>query len=219
MINQILDEILENISWRLEEVRQYDSIINSLTSIDNESYDMQVSLLLRSAIPMVYAHWEGFVVSTLNKLFTYLNSLELGSIQYCHNYLTTAYEQSLQSLVDSKNFDKRKKHLINLYNNFSTQVKFNKKIDTKSNLTFSVLQEICLKVNLDDTKFNEYKIELDKLVNIRNSIAHGDVQSNIFTEFKDIEQYIDLLEALMLDFNNEIQLILEKQKYLKEKND
>jgi len=72
-----------------------------------------------------------------------------------------------------------------------------------------------LKTNLNIDKFKEYKEELNELVNIRNSISHGE-NSYIFETFDDIKKYIELLENLMLDFQSELQDLLKDKKYLKE---
>lgn len=211
MLNEVLNDINSNMTWRLNELREFKNIANKLN-------DYQAKILLKSLIPMVYAHWEGFIVSTMKIVFQYLNQLNLRSDDYCYIYLTTAYENSLSNLEKSTNFDKRKKHLKNLYDNFSKQVQFNDKIDTKSNLKFDVLTEICKKINLDESNFLGYKEDLNMLVHIRNGIAHGDTESIVFENYEAVEKYIDLLENLMIDFVNQIQILLEKEKFKKEDN-
>jgi len=208
MDNKVLQEIDADIAWRKIELNQIECIANSLNETD-------LKFFLKSIIPLLYAHWEGFVVSSLEILFTYLNKLNLNSSNYCDIYLTTAYEQTLKSLDDSEAFDKRRKHLINLYKKFSEEVKLNKKIDTKSNLNFGILQEICKKTKLNIDKFKIYEEELNKMVNIRNSISHGE-NSYVFETYNDIQKYIDLLENLMLDFQSELQDLMLNKKYLKE---
>jgi len=59
---------------------------------------------------------------------------------------------------------------------------------------------------------------LNKLVNIRNSISHGE-DAYSFESFEDIKKYIELLENLMLDFQSELQDLLIEKKYLKESHD
>jgi hypothetical protein len=211
MLENIFEEIHYDISWRNGELRNLKSISLRLSETD-------LKVFLKSVIPIIYAHWEGFVVTSLKIVFQYLNNLYLTSNDYCNIYLTTAYEQTLKSLDDSTGFDKRKKHLINLYKNFSEKVNLGTKIDTKSNLNYAVLDEICKKTNLNISKFEEYKDELNELVHIRNSIAHGE-NSYTFESYEDINKYIELLENLMLDFQSEIQDLLKNEKYKKELND
>lgn len=205
MLDKVLEEISLDIDWRNEELRKIEIISSNL--IDDD-----LKFFLKAIIPLLYAHWEGFVVSSLKKIFKYLNNLKLNSDNYCDIYLTTAYEQTLKSLEDSTGFDKRKKHLINLYRSFKEEVKLDEKIDTKSNLNYKVLSEICKKINLKNEIFEIYELELNELVNIRNSISHGE-NAYSFDKYVDIEIYIELIKNLMLDFQSELQDLLKQEKY------
>lgn len=205
MLSNIFDEIASDISWRSEELKKIEIISSNLIEDD-------LKIFLKSIIPLLYAHWEGFVVSSLKIVFKYLNNLKLNSDNYCDIYLTTAYEQTLKSLDDSTGFDKRKKHLTNLYKEFRKEVKLSEKIDTKSNLNFENLVEICQKINIDNNKFNDNREDLNKLVHIRNSIAHGE-NAYSFENFEAIKEYIELVENLMLDFQSELQDLLKQEKY------
>jgi hypothetical protein len=211
MIEKVFEEIQEDITWRNLELSKIKNIALNLN-------DTELKIFLKSILPLLYAHWEGFIVVSLKIVFKFLNTLHLSSNDYCDVYLTTAYEQTLKSLDNSTGFDKRKKHLINLYKTFKEQVMLDSKVDTKSNLNFGILEEICKKINLDINKFTTYKEELNELVNIRNSISHGENSYN-FESYDDIQKYLNLLKNLMLDFESEIQDLLKNKKYLKEQNE
>lgn len=216
-MNKVFDLIQGDINWRLSELKEYENIVTNLGSndLENDKYDAQVKIVLKSAIPIIYAQWEGFVINSMKTVFEYLNGLKLNDEYYCYTYLTTAYEQTLKSLGDSSKFEKKRKHLTTLLAKFGNTVSFTEKIDTNSNLNFKSLTEICEKTNLTITSFEDYRADLDKLLHIRNSIAHGE-NSHVFTEFNSIEKYITLLENLMLTFMSEIQNLLENEKYRKE---
>ena len=205
MIDKVLEEISLDIDWRNEELKQIILISDTLS-------DKELKFFLKGCIPLLYAHWEGFVVSSLKIVFKYLNCLKLNSNDYSEIYLTTAYEQTLKSLDDSTGFDKRRKHLTNLYKGFKEEVKLNEKIDTKSNLNYTVLEEICKKINIDINSFEIYKNDLNELVNIRNFISHGDGSYN-FEQYEDIESYLELLKNLMLDLQSQLQDLLKQEKY------
>lgn len=229
-MNRVFDSIQEDIDWRLAELNIVRGILDSLEPgdfiafnpeseqkirTDKNQYEREAKVILRSTIPIIYAHWEGFVVSSIKTVFTYLNELKLNNEDYCCTYLTTAYGETLKSLDKSSNFDKRRKHLTNLYVGFSKQVNLPLKIDTKSNLKFDVLTDICKKTNLNIATFKKHKDKLDQLVSIRNSISHGE-NSHVFYDYSDIVPYIDLLENLMFDFQCEIKNLLQNEKYKKD---
>lgn len=208
MKNEVFNEIEKDIFWRKSE-------LEALREIASNLYDVNLSIFLKSIPPSLYAHWEGFVVSSLRIVFKYLNTLKLSSKDYCDTYLTTAYEQKLKSLDDSKDFDRRKNNLIDLCKKFTEQVELDiTRIDTKSNLNFKALENICKKTNLHISRFNDYKIDLNKLVNIRNAISHGE-NAHSFKSYDDIQEYIELLNNLISTFYNELQILLNEKKYLK----
>jgi len=208
MMNRVLNEIQSDIDWRLKQLKEYEGIVLKLS-------DEQSKIVLQSFIPMTYAHWEGFVISSIKVTSKHLNELDLSNEDYCCTYLTVAYEKTLGNLESSTNFDTRKSHLTNLYVEFNQKVILPLRINTKSNLKFNVLEEICKKYNLNIENFTEYKSAMNELINVRNSIVHGE-NSHSFEKYSDVEKYVDLLENLMSDFLNEIQALLKYKKYGRE---
>jgi hypothetical protein len=213
--SNLINELYLNKEWRINELKKIGKEIE--TNIITP--DLK-SLFFRSLIPMIYAHWEGFIVSSIKKYFECLNSFNFFIKEMDIHYITTAFEEKLENIIKSQKFDKRKKHLKILLGILNNKIKFNtKKIDTKSNLNFDVLIMICEKLKFNKQKFNDYKSDLNELVNIRNGIAHGDTPAFEFERFSDIEKYIDLIDNLMLDFISEIEDIIKNNKFKKVKND
>ncbi|AYQ57645.1 hypothetical protein MS2017_1987 [Bathymodiolus thermophilus thioautotrophic gill symbiont] len=204
-MNKVFDEIQEDIDWRLEELGNIKDI---LTALDEK----QRTIFLKNMIPAIYAHWEGFVANSIKVVFNYLNNLNLTDKDYCSTYLTVAYEDTLSSLDGSSGFDRRKRHLVNLYGKFNKNIKLPEKLNLKSNLNFKTLEEVCQKTKLEIENFDQYKRTLNKLLSIRNSIAHGE-NSYVFEDFKKIEEYIGFLENIMSTFKEEIQDLLQNKKY------
>jgi len=208
--NNLIEDLYLNKEWRIEELRKIGIIISNNIDIEIQS------LFFRSLIPMIYAHWEGFVVSSIKKYFDCLNSFDFSIKEMDIHYIVTAFEEKLENIVKSQNFDKRKKHLKILLSLLNNNIKFtNKKIDTKSNLNFEILIMICDKLRFNQNKFRDYKVDLNELVNIRNAIAHGDTPAFEFKEYEEIEKYISLIENLMLDFISEIEDIIKMNKFKK----
>jgi len=210
--NNLIDELYLNKEWRIEEIKKIGMTIRNYIDIKTQP------IFFRSLIPMIYAHWEGFVVSSVKKYFECLNIYDLSIEDMDINYIATALEEKLENIIKSQKFDKRKKHLKILLSCLNDKVKFdNKKINTKSNLNFDILMIICEKLKFDKNKFIDYKLDLNELVNIRNSIAHGDTPAFEFKSYEEIEKYVFLIENLMLDFISEIEDIFMNKKFKKEK--
>ena len=208
MYKRVLNEIETDKNWRNLELKKIEIICQKL---DNRELNR---LILKSTIPMIYAHWEGFVVSSLRKINKYLSSLEYHYNDFHINLLTNAYEENIKNLENSLGYDKKIKHLNIIFEILTSNVKFSGKIDVKSNLKFQVLQDICLKFNLNIDNFKEYKRDLENLIKIRNAIAHGE-SAYTFENYRDIEKYIKLLSNLMDIFHLEIEDFFKNEKYKK----
>ena len=206
MYKRILEEIEADKDWRNLELTNIKIICQKL---DNRELN---KLILKSTIPMIYAHWEGFVVTSLRKVNRYLNSLEYSYSDFHINLLTNAYEDNIKNLDSSLGYDKRVKHLNIIFEKLTNSVAFSTKIDVKSNLKFQVLQDICMRFNLNINSFQEHKRDLEKLIQIRNSIAHGE-NAYSFEKYEDIEQYTTLLSNLMDILHIEIEEFFVDKKY------
>lgn len=208
--SRVMEAIILDAELRFEELQQ----IKDLCLILNDS---QNKLFLKGCVLTIYAHWEGFAKYSILETIKYINNLNIKTNEYCFNYITFAYESGLKDLDKSQGFDKRKRHLQNLYKNLEKQtLDIETRIDTNSNLNFKTLSDICKKLNIKiNTEFEKtYKKDINRLVSIRNAIAHGEGGDALeFSKFEDIELYLNLLENLALDFITLLNNLLEQKNY------
>lgn len=202
----IIDEIQINNNWRELDFAKFKIIHSTLNS------DLQ-PLFLRMCIPMIYAHWEGFVVSSLKTVIETLNKKELKHDEVKVNIFVLAIQEKFNYLKGKQSFVQKCQFSENFISRLENKLSFNKKIDTKSNLNFTVLQELCEIFGFSINEFNEYELELNKLVNIRNSIAHG--ENSYVIQLENIEKYIMLITNLIFTFENEIDKFIKEKKYSK----
>jgi hypothetical protein len=210
---KILEEIEEANYWRESELT---SLLKILICIRNED---DKKTLLNASIPLIYAHWEGFVSSSLKILMETLNEKELNCIDIHMNILTSCYEINLKEdlsnpTYEKESFKKKCKKLEYFVNLLNSNLKFqNFKVDTKSNLNFSVLEILCKKFNFNFKNFKDLGVKLEKLIKRRNGIAHGE---NSFLITKgDMEESIKLYIDLSGLLKNEIEVFINEYKYLK----
>ncbi|EAH9042125.1 hypothetical protein Q5U91_000978 [Campylobacter jejuni] len=201
---------MQEFEWRCNEIILLKNMVNSC---EKEEY---IKLILKMSIPIIYAHLEGFIVSACKIILEYLNTLKLSSNDYSEKFIMMAFDKDIKSLSGSQDLEKKIKHFCRIQEKLLCQLKFETKVNVKSNLTFEVLENLCLKFDISSVNFKDYKDILNQLVNIRNAIAHGE-NSYSFESFADIEKYIELFEALCLDFSKILFNILEDKKYKKEK--
>lgn len=67
MAISLIDEIAQSSEWREGEFAKFKVNANGVDEV----------LWCRMCIPMIYAHWEGFVSSSLRELLRFLNNLAL----------------------------------------------------------------------------------------------------------------------------------------------
>lgn len=201
-MHSVVSEIVVNNDWRDGEFAKYKA--NSL--------NVEETLWCRMCIPMIYANWEGFVVDALKIMLNHLNKLELQSTQLPSNLVVVGLGDAYRTLSGKQSFQQR----IDFTNSFndllSKPVKFKTKVDTKSNLKSDVFNELCGSFDFDSDKFKELLKDIDRLVHIRNSIAHG--ENSINPNMVNIERYIESVKSAIDLLLYEIDEYLSLEKYL-----
>jgi hypothetical protein len=199
------DQIAADRSWRIKEI----------SDLKTAAMRSDVSLrrvLLRSLIAICYAHWEGHVRFAARKYLGYvaLRKLSYGDLdrQFLRNY----FLPRLAGLSNSKTSVAERCALVDeilsssnrRFSRVNTEL-----IDTKSNLNFDVLSEICLVCNIPTTTFAEHENFVDVfLLKRRNGIAHGE---ETFVEIEDADELTETTVGLMRAFGD----ALENHIYLK----
>ncbi|MCY4448735.1 MAG: MAE_28990/MAE_18760 family HEPN-like nuclease [Chloroflexi bacterium] len=187
-----------DIAWRKHELANLSAVLGSVQ-------DSQQAMLVRGAICMLYAHWEGFIKTAAS---LYLEFVGRRGIKY-QNLNRNFWAIGLKSLLNSAGQAKRTSihlEIINTilsYSNNSFKTPAPDTIDTSSNLNSHVLTEILTAIGFDETDYMKHRVMLDeRLLRNRNSIAHGD-QLSVATDAY-IELH-DIVIGLMDRFKNDIQ--------------
>lgn len=201
-MHRVIEEILIDNEWRDKDFAKFKITAN----------DVDKTLWYRMCIPIVYAHWEGFVVNSLKTLITYLNKLELLPGNINTNLIVVCLADSYKSLSGKQTFEQRIEFTNKFQSRLATKVKFQKKINTKSNLKSTVLQEICFMYGFSFEKFSGVTSDIDRLVNVRNSIAHG--ENSIVPTEENLLMYIDAVKEAMDLFLEEIDIFIGNESYL-----
>jgi len=210
--SELFDKIDSELSWR-----RADLLRLRKTILDNKTKnDLLYKALLRSSIPMLYAHWEGFIKEAS---LSYLNYISIKKLTYkeLNKGILAVYIQN--EFINRGNMTAFEKGLA--ISNFFEQdlaERSNIKgipdpIKTKSNLNSLVLKEIMSILDLDYEKFRGFEVFIDfKLVQARNKIAHGEFK-NIYWQFYN-EIYTIVIQLIEI-FKDEIQNNVVLRQYLK----
>jgi RiboL-PSP-HEPN len=199
----VIEEIVASNDWRDGEFAKFKM----------PAPHMDEAMWCRMCIPMIYAHWEGFVVSAFKIMLQHLNGLQLDSTQVPTKLFVLCMGDAYGFLNGKQSFEQKVEFTEKFNSLLKKNIKFTTKIKTESNLKSEVLEKQCLIFGFDFAKFGNERDDIDRLVHIRNSIAHG--ENGIVVDIINVNKYIDAVKNAMEILQNEINNFLENERYLK----
>lgn len=196
---KLMATIDADVNWRVAEIASIKSL-----HLRNRLNEKDSDLAIRANIPLVYAIWEGFVVSSLVELVSYLNSLGVDISELDDRLVTHLIDGYAQLHNARSTFESKCKQVGIIREVLSAPASFDVKIETESNVSFKVLNKLMGKFNIDCFD-REYKSSLNKLLQYRNSIAHGEnalpVNTRILNELSDtVRDIIFVLRDKLEDY-------------------
>ena len=220
-LSEFRADIEESFTWRQEEYR----IIKNTIKEDNK---IPITKML---IAILYAHYEGFFKDAFEIYINFINSTGLELNKFNNSLITASLDREYSSFEDLNRLcrelttDPPKENYLNRFHRrfeltkiFSSRylnkiIKIDDKIiDTKSNLTYVVLQENLYVLGLEYDLFSEKKDKINKLVHLRNSIAHGSQKELI--EFNDLEMLETEILGIINTFITYLYKFCEDKEYL-----
>lgn len=221
----ILAELESDIGVREEEIRLIQNLADEATT------DKQSKMLRRSLVLLAYAHFEGFCRFALLSYSSAINAMKLPCKDACTPLVSSSLKRVFMALrnVDNKHAEldrllpndkdlhmlSRERSFVENYENIVLEIVEipDNVVDTGSNLNSGNLKKNLYKLGLDYPKVEPHKGKIDKLLGIRNAIAHGDsLKSPKKTE---VSEYTETAMTLMKIVQTEIYEALKRQTYLK----
>lgn len=191
--DQLTNFISEDYAWRRKELK----LINDQLPTNPSP---KQSAALRFSVPILYAHWEGFVKKSTEIYLEYVAKKYLKHNELKPQFVALSLSKKLGNL-EIKNLEEKAKTIEFLINEFDKNSNILTKniIQTKSNLKYHIFQEILFVIGIDESKFSPYRSLINDLVDVRNNIAHGDflrVDFNTYQiMFKEIQDVMSLLKT------------------------
>ncbi len=205
-IDDLREEMEVELTWRSDEFRMLKNNISYITK-DEDKLKYRKSLIV-----MLYANFEGFCKICLLSYVQYINSLNLKRKDiFTKPELIASSMHDVFKLYDDKDRkcklfktklpnDKnlhsvfRRADLINGFKDFMEEeiLLDDEVINTESNLWSHVLSKNLYVLGLNYDIFKQYHRDIDNLVNMRNSIAHGSERGGI------TEKTLDKIEKSIL---------------------
>ena len=231
MTKDELRELLEDeLLWRTEEINFFK---RQLTNLDQEN---EKNRYRKSMVLILYSHLEGFIKSALINYAQYLSSLGKNREEFDFTLVATSMDAEFKA-YDNKNSKSplfnnkkvpsdstihglyRRVNLLESSSNLLSQplVINDNAVDTESNLWYVVLQKNLYKLGLPVDMFQDYKIDIDSLVNRRNTIAHGSRSEGV-TE-SEYQKWEESIKNVMESIVRKIYFFANNEKYLRAANE
>ena len=198
--NQLIDRIAQELVWRRKELTDLRALVQEFR---NEPLRLRV--LIRSAVALLYAHWEGFVKASSSHYLEYVASTRLPYRKLAANFvgLTLRSKYIELGVSDKISSGNALADFFCTALDLQANIPYKKVVDTKSNLSSTVLLDIIAALGLDESQFSTRLKFIDtNLVNPRNHIAHGEAMYLSLDEYLVLhDEVITLIET----YRNEIE--------------
>jgi hypothetical protein len=198
----------KELGWRIQEIANLKKVIPLVDSIQTRS-------LLRAGIPILYAHWEGFVKKSSEAYLNFIAHKKLSYRELKTCFILFGLKKEIKQLVEinkiTPNIQVAEFFLTQLDN--KAKIFYEGVIDTQSNLSSLVFEEIAISIGIDPMPYKlKYKLIDESLLKRRNQIAHGehlDIDTQGYQNLSD--EVVALLRAYKTDIENSISQNLWKK--------
>lgn len=198
-IYELQDRLDKSFSWRLVE-------ISYLRSVLATAPEKKKVAIVRASVPVLYAHWEGFVKQAAKHYLDFVSGQSLRYRELSDSFVAIGLLKEL-SAYGVKGGKKGSLSSVAFFRQKMNDVAAFPKdgvINTKSNLSSEVLEEILSIIGIDYRDYATKNHFIDEsLLARRNSIAHGeylDLTSKSYNEMSDT--VVVLLRQIKNDIEN-----------------
>ena len=195
---QFLDDEL---AWRKKELTTLKVLL------DKSRRRHETAILLRAAICLLYAHWEGFVRAAAKGYLSYVETLGLKYQDLTPNFVALGLWSDVSEAGRSNSPTRRTALITRLVSGLSERATINwqPSIVAGSNLNSKSLTEILCAIGLDSGEYLMKKTIIDhRLLANRNTIAHGERRPEL--ELDDYaglnDDIVQLVERFRTDIEN-----------------
>lgn len=170
-VDRLVELISEDLSWRKRELVDFNAVVKDRRSPAQKP-------ALRSAVALLYAHWEGFIKNACYYYLCYIATEAPRLNELRSEIVALIVRGRLTALEGAKRTTMHRELIRHLREDSDKRAQIpsdRSSVRTESNLTFSVLEDLLTSIGCNAAEFEEYRDLIDdQLVNSRNKIAHGE---------------------------------------------
>lgn len=195
----LIDRVGKDLIWRRKELSELKGLVQETQG------QIRSRVIIRSAVALLYAHWEGFVKKSSSYYLEFVSSHRLPYGRLASNFVALTLKAKFNELAASEKISG-----ANLLADFfctslnrQSNVPYKGAVDTKSNLSSKVLQDILSALGIPQANFSTRMNFIDSnLVNPRNHIAHGEDFDLSAAEYMELH---DAVMSLLETYKNEVE--------------
>ena len=206
-VSQLTELLAEDLQYRKRE-------LTTLKLLLDRSRAHEESVVLRTAICMLYAHWEGFIKTAAT---AYLGLIALQGLKYSDltsNFMAFRIRPKINAINSP--------HRIGLFVSLLDEIvsipsekvalDWQAAIFTGSNLTSELFFDILLALGIDNSLYKTRTLLIDSsLLGLRNAVAHGE-KTPINRD--DYIQLYESVTALIEQFRDDVENAAVGKRYL-----
>lgn len=206
----IKDKIDFEIEWVIKEITKLKLIPHRHSLSEEESV-----IYFKSIVPMLYAYLEGFIKKSFKIYIEFVNEKNLGYNEISNKLLVHKFEKKYNCFMEKiENIDKKVNLINNIIkdiNNMDIKIFFNdKKIQ---NINCDRLNKLFNEMNFKSINNKKINDGLNKLLQYRNGIAHGENSYKVTEEL--VMEFIDIIVSTMDEVSDIIVEGYNQENYLK----
>ena len=203
MEQALIEELAADRDWRFSELEFVKKVPKFYT---NDLFEASIDKYWRICVPIIYAHWEGFVVFSYRQLVSYINNKNLKYSQV-KQYIVLLSNKRRFGYLQGNQSEAQRKRFLDEYSQEEREG-INMPLDVvsaKSNLNFKTYKSILEEFDISITQTHvSNEMSIEKLVTYRNKIAHG--ENSVFVIENDINKLIDcvmeMIDLTIADINS-----------------
>ena len=206
---ELADDLASNFAWRRSELQVLRSTARAIRTQDRQSPANRVAL--RSAVVLLYAHWEGFVKESCQAYLDYVAVRRLTFNELSESFVRTAIKPMIRRAATDPAALTELAELVMGHSTTRAKLPRQGIVETGSNLRHETLGEILDALGLPSGQYAMAANLIDReLCDQRNRIAHG--KENL-PEPEAVEQLFEHLLDLMEGLRSSILAAAASQEY------
>ena len=206
--DQLVATLERALSWRKKE-------LTDLKFTVSLALEARQRMLLRAAVCLLYAHWEGFIKDAATEYIRYMASQGLQLEDVAINFVALGFRSDIVVAGNSRRPTLHTDLIDTILNGqrqpFTPQ--WREAVDAGSNLDSRHLEDILCQVGLNPQDYlSKGHLLNERLLKNRNAIAHGD---GIPIEVNDYDELHEVIVGLLDKFRDDLEQAAISSSYLR----